>query len=352
MKIIKASIHTVNTPMKHSFVHASAIRKYSDSVILKISDGDQAGFGECAPRSYVTNENSASVYNALKTWIKNNIPLYIDAIDPQNFFNSYLSNIDNLPPNAKCALELALIDLYEKKYSKPVGPNIIKENSDFIPVIDGNGRSSTSTKVLSQAKLIKIKSALSIDETLQRIQELKKFANSQIMIDVNNGWHCEDIIKNVDQCLSVGVSWFEEPTKQKDYKMMSLLRSRGAKILLDESIIDLSDLYRAIEENAIDGANIRIAKCGGLKSATDISNVAKEYNLERYYGVQVAEIGTLITAGRKLSLSDNTPLGVEAGQADIFFNENELWTENCSIQRDIGIITRPKNDFLNGRAPK
>lgn len=346
--------YVVNIPMAKPFKHAGFSRTHSDSVIVHISGSGYDGYGECAPRKYVTGETVSSVKDELTLWIDDNIQsLSLDGIsgDIEEKIRKTITELNIEHPNTHCAIELALIDWLEKLTGRPFLPSSLHHDAQFVPVIDGFGRLSTSDLILKKAKIVKMKSGSNITETCERISSLRKRTDAVILVDANNDWSGDVSLSNVKECLSSGAEWFEEPSSPNDYTTLQKIRMLGAKVLLDESIINENDLVVAINNSAIDGVNIRVSKCGGIVKAKNISKTALELNVERYYGVQVAETGTLITAGRILSLSDDNPLGIEAGQSDLFFDSSSLWVENSFVDRTKGIVIRPQNNMLNGRIP-
>src|ERR1700722_1474154 len=61
MKLMSATVYALRLPFVASFAHSAKERVYSDSIIVKVRDESGIeGFGEGAPREYVTGETQAT----------------------------------------------------------------------------------------------------------------------------------------------------------------------------------------------------------------------------------------------------------------------------------------------------
>lgn len=368
-------VRQVELPLVYYFAHMSHIRSKSSSVIALISYRKETGVGESAPRPYVTGETLATVQTGIRSWWKDNeatLSSYLatvqSAIDTDNggrhrnpSIGHWLATIDNwisrtlLRQNERCAIQLAIRDLVQKLAADaaPVQPvQTEKKVLSFIPVQDSSGRWSIPSQALANARMVKIKATADVGETAQRIRNAKRFGIHDVIVDANNSWYFRGSAQAwVDVCLSAGASWFEEPVAVRDYSTLRSLRRRGARILLDESVTGLADLDTAVRELALDAVNIRVAKLGGLEQGLRVAARAKRHGVSRYYGVQVAEVGTLITAGRLLAAMDDDALAIEVGQPDLFFRSEDLWVDAAMPDRDSLTVELPSDHKLNGRIP-
>ena len=125
MKFVNFNIIEISIPFQSKFKHSLASRIKSSSVIFEIiADNWMTGFGEGAPREYVTGESIKTTVKALRfvsEKLKNKtIDLSVNVIDIIKQTQIQLIDILEFAPSAKCAMELALLDLFGKKLSKPV----------------------------------------------------------------------------------------------------------------------------------------------------------------------------------------------------------------------------------------
>lgn len=337
--------------MRTSFHHASATRKTSASVVLELAAGGCVGYGECAPRQYVTGETIASVRVGLETWWRAHFKSLnsLESREGVTALRERLAHGIGLPhgPNERCALDLALKDLSEKLDGAPSNEQPQAFRAPFTPVCDGVGRWSVNKELLAKVPRVKLKTARTMRELVERVRKTRDLTDAEIIVDANNDWNADHVLDRVKVLLEAGVSWFEEPAPVRDWSTLREVRRTGAKVLLDESCCNIEDLERAFTAYAVDGINVRVAKLGGPAAAQVLVGEAKGRDIGRYYGVQVAEVGTLIPAGRQLALTDEEALGVESGQSDLFFDAAQLWTSVVTPDRQEITVSKPSR--LAGR---
>ena len=116
--IAKMTIYQLALPFRGSFSHSSASRKIGDNVIIELELGNgKTGFGETLARKYVTGESPDDVVNTIREIF---LPI-LAKIRPDGF-GEVIEVLEHLPTvkedrplyAARCAVELALIDVYGK----------------------------------------------------------------------------------------------------------------------------------------------------------------------------------------------------------------------------------------------
>lgn len=342
---VTTRVTVVTVPLRVPFTHAAAVHSTSSSVLVELGLDGVVGVGEAAPRPYVTGETVESVRDGLRAWRTPGPDALREVVARVLVDGVPEGLVGGVPPNVRCAIELALIDLAQKGRPLPDAGTEIP----FVPVLDGNGRWSSGATHLATAPLVKVKTARTLEETAERVRALQD-GRRTVIVDANNGWGRADARGAVGRLLHEGATWFEEPTAPRDWEAMRELRGLGARILLDESCCREPDLDAALDADAVDAVNVRVAKLGGPSAAARIAARAEAAGLGRYYGVQVGEVGTLIAAGRAVALADPGRLGAESGQADLFFDDDRLWAAPVPVDRVRGVMTVPS--ALRGRAPR
>lgn len=342
---VTTRVTVATVPLRVPFAHAAGVRSTSSSVLVELELDGVVGIGEAAPRPYVTGETVESVRDGLRAW-RPPVPDAMREVVARVLTDGVPEElVGGAPPNLRCAIELALVDLAQK--GRPV-PGADAE-IPFVPVLDGNGRWSTGATHLATAPLVKVKTARTLEETAERVRALRDRPRT-VIVDANNGWGRADARSAVGRLLHEGATWFEEPTASRDWEALRELRGLGARILLDESCCTEADLDAAVDADAVDAVNVRVAKLGGPSAAARIAARAEAAGFGRYYGVQVGEVGTLIAAGRAVALADPGRMGAESGQADLFFDDDQLWAAPVPVDRVRGVMTVP--GALRGRSPQ
>jgi L-Ala-D/L-Glu epimerase len=122
--------------------------------------------------------------------------------------------------------------------------------------------------------------------------------NAILRVDANGGWSLSDAIVMLAYLADSGVEYVEQPLAQGDEANLAKLRPSPLPIFLDETIRTSTDLPRVAE--FIDGVNVKLMKCGGLREAIRIVSVARAFGLKTMLGC-MGESSLAITAGAQIS---------------------------------------------------
>src|SRR3989338_4966482 len=115
-KISKIDIYAADIPFRMKFGHAAKSRKNSESIFVRVEAEDgRDGFGESLPRRYVTGEDQISVIDSLREVLPGAVlgRPFQSFRDIADFCGS---SFNNLRGAARCAIELALLDLGGKVF--------------------------------------------------------------------------------------------------------------------------------------------------------------------------------------------------------------------------------------------
>ena len=120
MQIDTVVIHQVKLPFSFDFSHSLRKRSYVDNIIVEIiaKQGEIVGYGEGAPRSYVTGESMESTVKSIRHFIKHNT-FPRELIDISQIWN-FIDDITNGKKHnsAICAFETALLDSLGKSQNR------------------------------------------------------------------------------------------------------------------------------------------------------------------------------------------------------------------------------------------
>lgn len=326
---MKISIYQITVPLKKHFTHAAASRTVAESVFFVIERDGYVGVGECAPRSYVTQETSDTVFQALSTLCAT------EGVENLEWFNLGKYVAYQQSPNAYCAIEMALLDLYGKKQKQSLAEVIkkcylpeaviLKQNLfKTTQVLDLNSSVMNFIQQRAPFHCIKIKVNQDLTENMKRVRTIRQALNDNIpiIIDANMAWDYTEAVKHITALRQYNISYFEEPLAKGMFEEYSELKEQvKQKILLDESLCNLDDAKQAVYYQACDAFNIRISKCGGLSHTIDLVKYARANHIAFQLGAQVAELGPLIAAGRHLRAVLDDAFTFEAGQPDFLLQD-------------------------------
>ncbi|MFW0788065.1 enolase C-terminal domain-like protein [Gordonia sp. CPCC 205333] len=352
-------VSTARVPMLRPFSHAAHARAHAESVLIQCNIGGAVGWGEGAPRPYVTGETSQSASEALAgagsrllldhltdLWKSGasfeDGPRFLMALDIPRLLGGL-----HRAPAAAAALETALLDAWCRLFGHPlrdvvaaVSPLLVNSTALIAPlptprpvalVVDlanteRDAISSLTPAAAANLRHVKLKASASPSDTAERARELRTRLAAlsagavTLSVDANGAWDGPQSLLAAELLGGV-VDWLEEPTVPRSWGDLRTIRERtGMAIMLDESAIDSGDVETAANLAAADSINIRVSKCGGLLPALRVAMAARSCGLGLQVGVQVAEIGPLWVVGRILATHLSGLLAVEAGRQDEWFD--------------------------------
>lgn len=331
-------IFTVRAPMDKAFVHATQERRASASVLVALNAEHTVGWGEGAPREYVTGETIDSVVKALSR-----VELYrLDEAVRWQSFEQGVEDLSAIPwqlwlscneepfQAAACALELASFDLLCRLHDRPLRdvvrhllPTDLYQPRDDFPVsrvIDLASRMGALWEPPARSEsCLKLKMPRDPEQS-RRLLECSQGLQqgfARVAVDANGGWSLEALGPLLDSLRRV--SWVEEPLAPRAWLDLAELRREGVTVLLDESVVTPADLLRALVLGSCDAVNLRLSKCGGLVATLRLLRLCVAHGLGFQLGVQVGEVGPLWASGRVLAASVRGAWAIEAGRQDEWF---------------------------------
>jgi len=336
MKINNLGIEDVLIPFKQSFNHASAKRKTTESILVKvITDNSVVGYGEGCPRSYVTGETIQTANNFFEKH-KNKILNINDLTDIKKYIDTNTKDI-NKNPAAFCATELALLDALGKSERKSIETLLslaeLSGNFQYTAVLGSNDIESFKNQlekyIHTGFKDFKIKISGDLEEDKRKFQLLKKIETKlRVRIDANNFWkNSNDAIEYIEK-LDYPLFAVEEPIQPDDYKgFHKLFNKLKLPIILDESFLRIEQ-FANVQNNAEQFIiNIRISKMGGILRSMAIADKAKELGIPIIIGAQVGETSILTRAALTVANAYNESLLAQEGAFGTHLLENDLTKE-------------------------
>lgn len=257
------------------------------AVWVTLRDGDGVeGWGEANPSSFY-GETADTVVAALARLG----PLLADA-DPFDLEGTELKLWTSLRHNAaaRAALSAALHDLVGKRLGVPVwkmwGLDPAKApRSSFTIGIDTPAVITAKAREAAQYPILKIKVGAGNDQ--QILQAVRDGAPDKVIrVDANCGWTAKQAISNLGMLHAFNVELLEQPLPPDDIDGLALVRRHSPiPIIADESCRTAADIPRLV--GAVDGINIKLAKCGSLREALRMIAVARAHHLMVMVGCMI-----------------------------------------------------------------
>jgi len=289
---LDSEVVTLHT--RHPFIIARGGRSAYQVLLVRLSDGDGAvGWGEAYPSSYY-GESVAGVQQALRAAAA---ALPVDLMDLEGAERRF-QEVAPKSAAARAALSIALHDLFGQRLGQPLwrlwGLDAAKTpRSSFTIGIDRPEQMRAKVLEARDYGILKIKLGTDHDEELLRT--IRDATSKPIRVDANAGWTRQQAVAMLPVLREYGVELLEQPLAPDDLDGLADVRraSPGIPIVVDESCLVATDIPRVA--GAVDGINIKLAKCGSLREALRMIATARAHGLLVMVGCMI-ETSVAITA--------------------------------------------------------
>ena len=284
---MKLSHQTIELKPKHPFVIARGGYAHHRNVIVRLTDDDGlAGFGEAAPNRYY-GESVATVIAALgqfKPLLERTDPMSLESIEGQ------LNRALRGNASAKSAVSSALHDLLGKRLGLPVhriwglDPSTAPQSSFTIAIAENN-ELEERVREAREYPILKIK--LGTDRDMEIVRIIRGAApDKRLRVDANAAWTAKHAVRMSDFLAEQGVEMLEQPVAANDIEGLRFVRKRSKlPVFADESCLVATDIAKL--SGAVDGINIKLAKCGSLREALRMVHTARALDMQVMAGCMI-----------------------------------------------------------------
>lgn len=345
MKINKINIYKLLLPFSGEFIHSLRKRSSVNNIVVEIITDQKEiiGYGEGAPRSYVTGETQESAADGTR-YLINNYPFSWELNDIAQIWGF----VDSLPyekdhNSSICALEMALLDTLARKQSRPVTgycPSCFSTDTIHygaaIPLGSGK-RVKEIYRLINEMKVkkLRLKMGKDLKENTDKIETVKRMFGDDcdLRIDVNGAWNRELAFAHIPLIKRSKVKVIEQPMPPDDLDISEFadeMQKCGVIMMADELACTKSDVERIINDGHYKMINVRLSKCGGLRRSLDIIELIRSKGISFQIGCQLGESGILSAAGRALCLLCRDAVYYD-GSYDPFLLKENITTKDVSF---------------------
>ncbi|EGO61759.1 mandelate racemase/muconate lactonizing enzyme family protein [Acetonema longum] len=310
MKIREIKIGKVSIPLKKPFKTAlRQVNSAEDIVVKVIADSGEIGFGNAPPTAVITGDSQDSIIGAIRDTIGPKlIGMEVDHLEGimTVLDTSMLHN-----QSAKAALDIAVYDLFGKRYGLPLYKLLGGYRSEMTTdlTISLNGpeemvRDSLEAIAAGYTALkIKVGNDAALD--IQRVQAIREAVGPDILIrlDANQGWTPKEAVRTIRRFedRGIGIELIEQPVKAHDFHGLKYVTQQvETDIMADESAFGTYEVFQLLAMEACDLINIKLMKAGGLHNAVKIADMAATMGIRCMMGCMLeSKIG--ITAAASLA---------------------------------------------------
>ena len=279
---VTLSVAVERFPISGSFSISRGAKTEAVVVVATISDGHQAGCGECVPYARY-GESIDSVTAAIEA-MRGALADGLDRVGLQQA----------MPPGAaRNALDCAFWDLEAKRSGRRVHelaglPVPQPLTTAFtISLADPQTMAQAAARAAHRPLLkIKLGGNATHGGDPARIAAVRGAApHATLIVDANEGWAEADLAANLDACAEAGVALVEQPLPEGRDDALARI-PRPIPICADESAHDRASL--AALRGKYDCVNIKLDKAGGLTEALAMAEAARAAGLAIMAGCMVA----------------------------------------------------------------
>ncbi|MDQ2904808.1 MAG: dipeptide epimerase [Chloroflexota bacterium] len=287
----------LNLKLTVPFRISRGVQHISENVIVQVTHKDIVGLGEASPAEYY-GESPGTVLACMGQFAGN---LGDDPFLIEDIFER-LDHIIGLNPAAKAAIDMALYDIMGKMLGVPVykllGLNPAHAaHTSFTLGIDTPANMAKKAQLARDYPILKVKVGTKND--IDVLKAIREVSDATIRVDANAGWTPKEAIKNINELAPYNIEFVEQPIPARDLAGLKLIRDNVAlPIIADESCITVDDIPLVAE--CVDGINIKLMKCGGIRHALKMIHVARAHNLRVMIGCMI-ESSLSITAAAHLT---------------------------------------------------
>lgn len=338
MRLIAGTLYALRIPFVEGFDHSAMGRTWCDSVVVSVRDEvGTEGFGEGAPRPYVTGE---SVEVMLEHIARALWPGVVDRELPGVTDEDGLRALDGLfsegdipgvvAPNAsRAALELAILDCALRRQQMSV-TRLLRPRRQKV-VYSGIITAGPPDRALQHARrmmlvgLTQIKVKVGTGDDVARVRAVREAVGRgvSLRVDANGAWTLDRAVEVLEAIAPFDVAAVEQPLPRGPAAELKRLRQASPiPVMADESVVTLVDAEALIDAQAVDYVNVRVSKCGGLWRSLAIARRATRAGIRVQVGCQVGETAILSAAGRHLAACLEDVAFVEGSYGTLLLTED------------------------------
>ena len=282
---LRMDVEFLELRTKHPFIIARGGQSDYRTAWVRLTDGDGLeGWGEAAPSKFY-GETADSVAAALKFYGSSLPADPFGVEDAERRWETMLRG----NAAARAALSAALHDLVGKRLGVPVyrlwGLDPCKApKSTFTIGLDTPDRIKAKVREAEQFPILKVK--LGTDRDLEILRAIREATDKEIRVDANCGWTVKGAIRMLPVLDEFGVTVLEQPLPPEDLDGLAVITAQSdIPVIADESCKTVADIPPLVGK--VDGINIKLAKCGGLREALRMIAVARAHGLMVMVGCMI-----------------------------------------------------------------
>ncbi|MBC5825713.1 MAG: dipeptide epimerase [Candidatus Eremiobacteraeota bacterium] len=279
--------------LRHTFTIARSSEDIARTLLLRVSVDGLEGLGESSPVGRYSESAELVAQQLDRVNLADANPWHFDTV---------LDRVARDQRGAMCALDIALHDLAGKRLGVPVyqmlglDPALARQTSFTIGIADIE---TMLTKAREALHLPIFKVKIGKGNEIETLEALRSVYSGTIRVDANEAWTPEQAVKALREIDRLDIEFCEQPIKAGHPEQLRFVRERSPiPIVVDEDCRTLEDI--APLHGCVDGINIKLVKCGGMREAVRMIHAAHALGMKVMIGCMI-ESSILCTAAAQLT---------------------------------------------------
>ncbi len=287
---MQLALSELTLPLVHTFTISRGSEANARSLVGRLYWNGHEGLGECAPSSrYAESVESVRAYLEAHP-LRGDDPYALEAL------------LADTPPGPRCLIDVALHDLVAKDLGRPLWQLLGLDPSrtpttSFTIGIDAPDVMLAKFEEIRDHPVIKVK--LGFRDDVEVLGAIRQRYTGTLRVDANEGWTPDEAVAKLAELAKADVEFCEQPIPAGTPERLRWIRERSSvPLITDEDSREARDLLALA--GCIDGINIKLVKCGGIRGALAMIHTARALGLRIMLGCMV-ESAILTTAAAQLS---------------------------------------------------
>ena len=287
MRVESLSFKPFELPRKERFTIATGSSDFVRCVVVRLGVEGSEGWGAGSANG-VTGETVESITAALES--------LRPKLVGRNFASTQVLReameraIPN-DPSARAAIDIAFHDALARGIGKSVcrmlgGSDEPVLTDMTIGIMSAEDAASKAKSLSKSFKALKLKVGVDLERDIERVKAVRESAGEKMRLwcDANQGYDFKGAVRFAEAAAELDVEFVEQPVKAtKIDAMAKLAKQSPVPIMADESVKSMDD-YRLLLDKGIRHFNIKLMKCGGIRSACKIVDLLAEYDAKALVG--------------------------------------------------------------------
>jgi o-succinylbenzoate synthase len=251
---VKRSLLRLSIPFREPFVTANGVVSARELVVLRIEGGDgTVGWGEAAPFEPY------------------------DGVPLDRAIAALTGGGGRRPPQARAAEEIARLDLEARQEQRPLA----EPARDALPVnltLPAGPPAEVAERAREglRAGYACFKVKVGLPEDAERVAAVRDAVGPwpALRVDANRAWSVEDAVSCIRVLERYDLEFVEQPCRTLE-ELREVRGRVSTPIAVDESASSVRGVRRAVETEACDVVNVKLASAGGFRAAREALRLAR-----------------------------------------------------------------------------